>query len=185
MPRYFATSSMVSVESHPFSSWAMMSALITADCFRSGGYLAVSRSIFFRASGESMLRWRLFALPVVDIVGNVRHVTPRAVIGKDLLRVRVLADFRSDHGADGEIAQLGVRIVDDLVRGFRPAGRTADHVAGADLARLVAVAKRARACDDEEHFLVGTMAVKRAGALARFTAIGIPQALGAEELADA
>src|SRR6267142_1253128 len=153
---------MTSLDSQPFSSWATMSALITADCFRSGGYLAISRSIFFRASGESMRRWRLFVLPVVDIVRDVRHVTPRAVIGKDLLRVRVLADFRSDHGADGEIAQLGVRIVDDLVRGFRPAGRTADHVAGAYLARLLSVAKRARACDDEEHFLVGAMAVKRA-----------------------
>src|SRR5882672_5970844 len=129
MPRYLATKSIASVGSQPFSSWAMMSALITADCFRSGGYLAISRSIFFRASAENMRRWRLFVLPVLHVVGNVRHVTPRAVVGKHLLRVRVLAHFRLDHGADGEIAQLGVRIVNDLVRGLRPADRAADHVA--------------------------------------------------------
>src|SRR5216683_1333553 len=46
---------MTSLDSQPFSSWAVMSALITADCFRSGGYLAISRSIFFSESTESML----------------------------------------------------------------------------------------------------------------------------------
>src|SRR5712692_4841152 len=45
---------MTSLDSQPFSSWAVMSALITADCFRSGGYLAISRSIFFSESTESI-----------------------------------------------------------------------------------------------------------------------------------
>src|SRR5882762_11413397 len=93
---------MTSLDSQPFSSWAVMSALITADCFRSGGYLAISRSIFFRASGESMRRWRLFVLPVVDIVGDVRHVTPRAVIGKDLLRVPGLGEGPCLSRTEGE-----------------------------------------------------------------------------------
>ena len=50
MPRYFATASIVSVDSQPFSSCAMISALITADCFCAPGYLAISRSIFFSDS---------------------------------------------------------------------------------------------------------------------------------------
>src|SRR5229473_3755655 len=45
---------MTSLDSQPFSSLAVISALITADCFRSGGYLAISRSIFFSESTESI-----------------------------------------------------------------------------------------------------------------------------------
>src|SRR5215210_3260361 len=55
MPRYCATWSIVSVASQPFSSCAMMSALITADCFCSAGYLATSRSIFFSASADRLI----------------------------------------------------------------------------------------------------------------------------------
>ena len=40
-----ATTSIVSVDSQPCSSCAIASADITADCFWSGGYLAISRSI--------------------------------------------------------------------------------------------------------------------------------------------
>src|SRR5262245_38705388 len=45
---------MTSGESQPFSSCATMSALITADCLRSGGYFAISRSIFPRESALSI-----------------------------------------------------------------------------------------------------------------------------------
>jgi hypothetical protein len=54
MPRYWPTKSMVSVESHPFSSCAMISAAMTADCFCPAGYFATSRSIFLSDSAESM-----------------------------------------------------------------------------------------------------------------------------------
>ncbi len=47
---------MVSVDSQPFSSCATMSALITADCFWSAGYLATSRSILRRDSGAQHQR---------------------------------------------------------------------------------------------------------------------------------
>ncbi len=46
--------SMISAASWPFSSWAMASAAITADCFWSGGYLAISRSIFCSAAADSI-----------------------------------------------------------------------------------------------------------------------------------
>src|SRR2546421_2346244 len=45
---------MTSLDSQPFSPWATMSALITADCFCSPGYLAISRSIFFSDSADSI-----------------------------------------------------------------------------------------------------------------------------------
>src|SRR4051812_37280050 len=54
MPRYWATKSMISGASQPFSSCATASAAITADCFWSAGYLAISRSIFVSASSLSM-----------------------------------------------------------------------------------------------------------------------------------
>src|SRR6266705_5977759 len=37
-------------ERWPFSSWATVSAAITANCFCPGGYLAIAWSIFFSAS---------------------------------------------------------------------------------------------------------------------------------------
>src|SRR5882762_297789 len=55
MPRWPATKSMTCGERWPFSSWATVSAAITADCFCSGGYLAIAWSIFFRASALSIL----------------------------------------------------------------------------------------------------------------------------------
>jgi hypothetical protein len=45
---------MASFGSQPFSSWAMTSAAMTADCFWSAGYLATSRSIFASASWLNM-----------------------------------------------------------------------------------------------------------------------------------
>src|SRR5882762_9216361 len=42
-------------ERWPFSSWATVSAAITADCFCPGGYLAIAWSIFLSPSGLSIL----------------------------------------------------------------------------------------------------------------------------------
>src|SRR2546428_1799735 len=111
---------------------------------------------------------------------------PFAVVGDDLPRIRVLADFRVRHGADGEEAQLRIGVVDDLMRGVRPADRAADEVARADLARLLAIAQRTGARDDEEHLLLGAMAVERAAALSRRQDIvGIAQITRAERWTDA
>src|ERR1043165_2334400 len=97
MPRQRATSSIVSVESQPFSSWAMMSALITADCLRSGGYFATSRSIFLSDSAESIGNGDCHHLSVDlaeddvlrtddrDGVGDhvaARHLVERGEVGK-------------------------------------------------------------------------------------------------------
>src|SRR5688500_10807184 len=166
---------MVSVESQPFSSCAMMSALITADCFCSGGYFATSRSIFFSESVVSM-RNPVFrsstasdlALPVIDVARcRLGRMAPFAVEGDELSGVGILADLRVGHGAYREVAQIGVGVVDDLVRGLGPADRAADDVAGADPARLGAVAQHPAARDDEEHLFLRAMAVERTGALAR------------------
>src|SRR5436190_7753580 len=54
MSRYFATASIVSVDNQPNASCAMASAAITGEGFCPGGYLAISRSIFARASAESV-----------------------------------------------------------------------------------------------------------------------------------
>src|SRR3990170_2393724 len=45
---------MISVESQPFSSCAIASAVITADCLRSGGYFSMARSILFSDSWFNM-----------------------------------------------------------------------------------------------------------------------------------
>src|SRR5882762_468025 len=67
---------MTSLDSQPFSSWATMSALITADCFRSGGYLAISRSIFFSESTESI--GKTWSVPVFSPVDFSEHDVLRA-----------------------------------------------------------------------------------------------------------
>src|SRR5919108_2358731 len=133
----------------------MMSALITADCFWSGGYLAISRSILLSESvvsiqtpktGTDHVFWRRgpstsgknvvcpcfclvskLALPIVDPArSRFRRMAPFAVVSDDLAGIGVLADFRVGHGADREVAQRLARVVDDLVRGLGPADRAAD-----------------------------------------------------------
>src|ERR1700716_189830 len=177
---------MVSVESQPFSSCAIASADITADCACCGGYLPISRSMRFRASSLSMLkrcaslraiarrsRSKLrvrtrsyFVHPVVDASVRMRHVPQTAAEGADLVGIGIFADFRRHHGADRKISKLGVRVIDDLVRRFRAADRTADDVASANAACLGAVSEGARAFHDEEHLLFAAVAVERAGSLA-------------------
>src|SRR6516164_7289339 len=72
------------------------------------------------------------------------------------------------------------------MRSLRAAGRAADDVSRANLPRLVAVAKRACAANDEEHLLLGSVAVKRTGALAgRNHVIRIAEILCAEKRSDA
>src|SRR5580765_2443371 len=106
MPRYSATKSIVSVASQPFSSCAMASADITADCFWSAGYFAISRSMRARASALSMgvpaaatlsesreYGERSYLVgPVIDVVLGARHVPDAAFAERaDLFRIRVFA----------------------------------------------------------------------------------------------
>src|SRR5579859_6487090 len=84
---------MVSLESQPFSSCAMASALITADCFWSGGYFATSRSIFFKESAFSIKRARSsIDLAENDVLGpddrhRVRdHVAARHLVQRGEVR---------------------------------------------------------------------------------------------------
>ena len=84
----------------------------------------------------------------------------------ELVGIRIVADFRHLHRADGEILQLGLRRVDDLVRGLRAAGRMRDDVALFDWERLRADPHLALAFEHDEHLLVDAMIVERPGALA-------------------
>jgi hypothetical protein len=47
--------SMVSVESQPFSSCAIVNAAITAECLWLGGYLAAALSTFASDSGDNII----------------------------------------------------------------------------------------------------------------------------------
>src|SRR6202158_4385330 len=207
MPREWAAEIIFSVASQPCSSCAMASAAITADWRCAGGYFAISRSIRFRASALSMVsrrtsgrvsiarhtprRGRASARsylvgPVIHVVLGACHVPQTAAVSADLFRIRIFTDLRRHHGADRDVAELGIRVVDDLVRRIGAAHRTADEVAGADFSCLVSIAKRAAALHDEEHLLLGAVAVERARALAgRDDIVGIPQVLCAEQRADA
>jgi hypothetical protein len=53
MPRIAATSSIAALDSQPRSRCAIVSADITADWRWSAGYLAISRSMRARASGDN------------------------------------------------------------------------------------------------------------------------------------
>src|SRR5207245_1531501 len=80
---------------------------------------------------------------------------------------RVFADLGRLLGADGQVAQLRLPSVDDLVRSLRPAGRTGDDVAGTDRECLGSDAHFTRALDDVEHFLLDAMTVEGIRALSR------------------
>src|SRR6267378_5021260 len=124
---------MTSLDSQPFSSWATMSALITADCFRSGGYLAISRSIFFSESTESIGKtWSVPVFSPVDLskddvlgaddrhrVGDhvaARHLVERGEVGEagrtDLQPVRLVRAVRDQ--VDAELAFGGLHRSVDL-----------------------------------------------------------------------
>src|SRR5688572_24213371 len=96
----------------------MISALITADCFWSGGYLATSRSIFFRESVVSIRRGRssvYFAEHDVlraDDGDRVRdHVAPGHLVERREVREARRADLQAvglvgavGHQVDAELA---------------------------------------------------------------------------------
>src|SRR5512144_951656 len=98
---------MVSVASQPFSSCAMASAAITADCRCSAGYLAISRSIFLRAPGLNMTG-------SFDICCTVAGVIPLVLFGRssvdvaedDVLRPDDRDDVR-DHVPAGHLVERG------------------------------------------------------------------------------
>src|SRR5262252_1694189 len=135
MPRYSATASITSVESQPCSSCATASAAITAELLRSGGYLATSRSMRWRAAELSMVP-SSFLVPVVDAGGFRRElglerrlVRLPAADRPELARIGVLPDFGVDHRADRDVTQLRGAGVDELVRHVRTARWTADEIA--------------------------------------------------------
>src|SRR5215831_17075547 len=108
----------------------MASAAITADCLRSVGYLAISRSILLSESALSIrgvkrygrigkrVPW-LLPVPVVDVISGACHVPQAPAEGADLFRIGVLAHFCRHHRADRQIGEFAIRIIDDLVCGFR------------------------------------------------------------------
>src|SRR5438105_7199499 len=151
-------------------------------CARAGTWRSRDRSCAATRPRASEL-----ALPVIDVAGGgLGRMAPFAVVGDDLAGVRVLADFRIGHRADRKERQFRVRVVDDLVRRLGTAHRTADDVAGADLALVLAVAKRAGARDDEEHFLLRAVAVERTAALAgRQHVVRVAELARAEQRPDA
>src|SRR5258706_2911205 len=74
MPRTPATSSMVSVDSQPFSSCATINAPITADCFWSAGYFCISLSISSNALAERVIARLPVHVPEHDVDGaDDRH----------------------------------------------------------------------------------------------------------------
>src|SRR5665213_884051 len=76
------------------------------------------------------------------------------------LRASCGAGRRRQHGADRQIGKFGIGVVDDLVRRFRAAGWTADHVTRSNLPCLVAVAQRTFALHDEKHLFFTAMTVE-------------------------
>src|SRR5467141_510539 len=112
---------MTSLDSQPFSSWATMSALITADCFLSGGYLAISRSIFFSESTESI--GKTWSVPVFhcfspvdfsehDVLGaDDRHRVGDHVAARHLVeRGQVREARRADLEAVGLVRAVGHQV---------------------------------------------------------------------------
>src|SRR5574341_98301 len=132
MPRYFATYSMVSFESQPFSSCAMMSALITADCFWSGGYLATSRSIFRSESVVSMANESAVHVPEHDIerADNCDRVGEHVALGELVHRREVAERGRAQLHAVGLVRAVGDEIDGKFALGVldRGVGLALGHV---------------------------------------------------------
>src|SRR6185312_13451094 len=96
MPRYCATKSIVSVDSHPISSCATMSAPITADCF--SGYFFISLSMSCKDLAERVIARLPVYFPEHDIhrpdngdrVGDhvaLRHLVHRGEVRKAGARI--------------------------------------------------------------------------------------------------
>src|SRR5688572_4791256 len=111
---------MVSLDSQPFSSCAMISALITADCFWFGGYFATSRSIFFRESVVSMSARLPVDLAEHDVLcPDDRHRIGDHVAARHLVE---RGEVRETRRADLEAVGL-VRPVADQIDAELPLGR--------------------------------------------------------------
>src|SRR4030095_1059701 len=109
---------MTSRERQPFSSCATMSALITAERFWSGGYLAISRSIFLRDSALSIsIRCSSIYFPEDDVLraddgdGVGEHVAARHLVERREVRESRGADLEAvglvravGHEVDAELA---------------------------------------------------------------------------------
>ena len=124
---------MVSVDSQPFSSCAMASAAITADCFWSAGYLATSRSIFFSdsalsigASPVDLAEHDVHGADDGDRVGD--HVAARHLVQRRQVRETRRADLQ----AVGLVGAVGDEVDAELALGM--------------LDRRVGLALAARAC---------------------------------------
>src|SRR3990170_3747759 len=135
MPRYFATVSITSGESQPFSSCAMMSAIITADCLCSGGYLATSASIFFResvVSSTSLIGRSSIYLSKHDVLGAADgdrvgdHVAARHLVERREMREAGRADLQ----AVGLVGAVGDEVDAELALGRldRGVGLALGHV---------------------------------------------------------
>src|SRR5882762_9020855 len=134
MPRWPATKSMTCGERWPFSSWATVSAAITADCFCPGGYLAIASSILLCPSGLSMA---VGQSPVDfakhDVLGAYdrhdigQHMPPGHLVQRGKMRKARRADLHAvglvravGHDVD---AELPLRVLD---RGIGLARRDVD-----------------------------------------------------------
>ena len=96
-----------------------------------------------------------FAVPIIDLArspGDERVFPVLAEVRTVLAGVRIVADLRASLSAEGEVAQLPLRRIDDLVSGART-GRGQDYVAGAYRELPVVVAQGAFSFEyDEELF---------------------------------
>src|SRR6185312_9612544 len=119
MPRYWATKSIVSVESQPISSWATTSAPITADCLR--GYFLISLSISSNDLAERVIARLPVYFPENDIhrpdngdrVGDhvaLRHLVHRGEVRKarraDLQAIRLVRAVRDEIDAELALGRL-------------------------------------------------------------------------------
>src|SRR5918999_5107318 len=107
---------MVSLDSQPFSSCAMMSALITADCFWSGGYFAISRSIFCSESVVSIRNPKSGSSSVDLAEHDVLRADDRDGVGDHVAAGHLVerGEVREARGADLEAIGL-VRPVGDEI----------------------------------------------------------------------
>src|SRR5262249_20155430 len=91
------------------------------------------------------------AFPVIHILASLPYYPESAcgaaTLGQVLAGIRVFADLRPLHGADGEVLERCLGGIDDLVRVFRPRWNE-DHVAGLQRQAFFRHAQRAMPFED-------------------------------------
>src|SRR3954466_14490575 len=94
----------------------MMSALITADCLRSGGYFATSRSIFFSDSAERLIGRSSVYFAEDDVLGaDDRHRVGDHVAARHLVeRGEVREPRRAQLQAVGLVRAVGDEVDAEL-----------------------------------------------------------------------